>query len=103
MPITRGIAKWLTWSASWDIHLRDNHLGGSGGNCVEIAVRPEAISVRVSKDLRVAPLALTPTAWATFTAATMTSVRYGESVSVSSRRQWSVSERTLDSSAGLIP
>ncbi|WP_436788042.1 DUF397 domain-containing protein [Yinghuangia sp. YIM S10712] len=49
---------------------KSSYSGTGGGNCVEIAVHPEAVRVRDSKDTRITPLALTPAAWATFTAAT---------------------------------
>ncbi|WP_436787989.1 DUF397 domain-containing protein [Yinghuangia sp. YIM S10712] len=49
---------------------KSSYSGGGGDNCVEIAVRPETIRVRDSKDTRITPLTLTPTAWATFTART---------------------------------
>ena len=39
---------------------------GSGGECVEVAVRPARVHVRDSKDTTRAPLAVDPTAWTAF-------------------------------------
>ncbi|MGJ3559184.1 DUF397 domain-containing protein [Streptomyces sp. INA 01156] len=47
---------------------KSSYSGGDGDDCVEVAVRPEAIHIRDSKDKRIQPLAVTPTAWAAFTA-----------------------------------
>lgn len=41
--------------------------GGDGDNCVEVAVRPEAVHVRDSKDRGIRPLVVTPAAWTAFT------------------------------------
>ncbi|MET7684032.1 DUF397 domain-containing protein [Streptomyces sp. NPDC005423] len=41
--------------------------GGGGGNCVEVAVRPETVLVRDSKDTRRQSLALSRDAWSAFT------------------------------------
>jgi hypothetical protein len=46
---------------------KSSYSGSGGGNCVEIAVRPEAVHVRDSKDTGIRPLVVTPTAWAAFT------------------------------------
>jgi hypothetical protein len=46
---------------------KSSYSGGDGDNCVEVAVRPEAIHIRDSKDKGVRPLVVTPTAWAAFT------------------------------------
>lgn len=51
----------LTW-------FKSSYSGGGGGNCVEVAVRPEAVLVRDSKDTRRTPLAVSAAAWAAFTA-----------------------------------
>ncbi|WP_086780279.1 DUF397 domain-containing protein, partial [Streptomyces griseus] len=40
--------------------------GGDGDNCVEVAMSPEAILVRDSKDARLRPLAVSPDAWSAF-------------------------------------
>lgn len=53
----------LTW-------LKSSYSGTTGNNCVAIAAHPDTIRVRDSKDTRITPLTLTPTAWATFTTAT---------------------------------
>ncbi|MCC9157767.1 DUF397 domain-containing protein [Streptomyces parvulus] len=50
---------------SW---FKSSYSGSENDNCVEVAVRPEAIHIRDSKDKSIRPLAVTPTAWAAFTA-----------------------------------
>ncbi|MHB9862737.1 DUF397 domain-containing protein [Streptomyces sp. YIM S03343] len=50
----------LTW-------FKSSYSGSGGGNCVEVAIRPEAVHIRDSKDKRIHPLTLTPEAWAAFT------------------------------------
>ncbi|MFE9094873.1 DUF397 domain-containing protein [Streptomyces sp. NPDC007264] len=50
---------------SW---LKSSYSGGDGDNCVEVALCPEAVRIRDSKDTGVRPLVVTPTAWAAFTA-----------------------------------
>jgi hypothetical protein len=47
---------------------KSSYSGGGGGNCVEIAVRPEAVLVRDSKDTLRDPLTVSPRAWSAFTA-----------------------------------
>jgi hypothetical protein len=47
---------------------KSSYSGGDGDNCVEVAARPEAVHVRDSKNKRIRPLVLTPTAWAAFAA-----------------------------------
>ncbi|GGQ24465.1 DUF397 domain-containing protein [Streptomyces roseolilacinus] len=47
---------------------KSSYSGGEGDNCVEVAVRPEAVHIRDSKDKRVRPLVVTPAAWAAFAA-----------------------------------
>lgn len=49
---------------SW---FKSSYSGGQGDNCVEVAVRPEAVHIRDSKDTAIRPLAVSPTAWAAFT------------------------------------
>lgn len=51
----------VAWSKS-------SYSGGGGDNCVEVAARLDSVLVRDSKDPRIGRLALTPTAWAAFTA-----------------------------------
>jgi hypothetical protein len=46
---------------------KSSYSGGGGDNCVEVAVRPETIRVRDSKDTQIRPLVVSPTAWTTFT------------------------------------
>lgn len=47
---------------------KSSYSGGEGDNCVEVALRPEAVHVRDSKDTSRRPLVVTPAAWAAFTA-----------------------------------
>jgi hypothetical protein len=47
---------------------KSSYSGGEGDNCVEVAVRPEAVHIRDSKDKRIRPLVVTPTTWAAFAA-----------------------------------
>ncbi|TFE54413.1 DUF397 domain-containing protein [Streptomyces sp. ICN441] len=46
---------------------KSSYSGGEGDNCVEIALRPQAVHIRDSKDTRIRPLVVTPTAWTAFT------------------------------------
>jgi len=50
---------------SW---FKSSYSGSENDNCVEVAVRPETVHVRDSKDKRIRPLTVTPTAWAAFAA-----------------------------------
>ncbi|MFV2118840.1 DUF397 domain-containing protein [Streptomyces sp. Act-28] len=45
---------------------KSSHSDPGGGNCVEVALSPEAVRVRDSKDVHRAPLTLSPTAWTAF-------------------------------------
>ncbi|MBU6533633.1 DUF397 domain-containing protein [Streptomyces mayonensis] len=54
-----------TGELSW---YKSSYSGSEGDNCVEVAMRPETVHVRDSKDRSIRPLAVTPTAWAAFTA-----------------------------------
>ncbi|MER7710348.1 DUF397 domain-containing protein [Streptomyces werraensis] len=45
---------------------KSSYSTGSGGECIEVAVRPTTVHVRDSKDTTRAPLAVDPTAWAAF-------------------------------------
>ncbi|MEU2982420.1 DUF397 domain-containing protein [Streptomyces hirsutus] len=47
---------------------KSSYSGGGGGNCVEVAVRAEAVHVRDSKDTRRPVLAVSRRAWSAFTA-----------------------------------
>ncbi|KOT38233.1 hypothetical protein ADK41_16510 [Streptomyces caelestis] len=47
---------------------KSSYSGSGGGNCVEIAMRPEEVHIRDSKDKRIRPLVVTPKAWAAFAA-----------------------------------
>lgn len=46
---------------------KSSYSGGSGDNCVEVAVRTEAVLVRDSKDTRRQALAVSWGAWSAFT------------------------------------
>ncbi|MFJ6543977.1 DUF397 domain-containing protein [Streptomyces sp. NPDC091385] len=50
----------LTWFKS---SYSDTH----GGNCIEVAMHPEAIHIRDSKNKHIRPLTVTPSTWAAFT------------------------------------
>ncbi|MEU9639046.1 DUF397 domain-containing protein [Streptomyces tendae] len=50
---------------SW---FKSSYSGSENDNCVEVAVRPEVVHIRDSKDKSIRPLAVTPTAWAAFAA-----------------------------------
>ncbi|MFJ4837707.1 DUF397 domain-containing protein [Streptomyces sp. NPDC088746] len=45
---------------------KSSYSGGGGGNCVEIAVSPEAVLVRDSKDIQGHVLTVSPRAWSAF-------------------------------------
>ncbi|MEU5523924.1 DUF397 domain-containing protein [Streptomyces sp. NPDC047860] len=45
---------------------KSSYSGGDGDNCVEVAVRPEAVHIRDSKDKRIRSLIVAPKAWAAF-------------------------------------
>jgi hypothetical protein len=45
---------------------KSSYSGGEGDNCVEVAMRPEVVHIRDSKDKRIRPLVVTPNAWAAF-------------------------------------
>jgi hypothetical protein len=50
---------------SW---FKSSYSGSEGDNCVEVAVTPEAVHVRDSKNPQGGQLTLSPTAWADFIA-----------------------------------
>ncbi|MDJ1136641.1 DUF397 domain-containing protein [Streptomyces iconiensis] len=54
-------------STELDWH-KSSYSGSSGDNCVEVAMRPDTVHVRDSKDTGISPLTVSPTAWAVFTA-----------------------------------
>ncbi|MFD7500624.1 DUF397 domain-containing protein [Streptomyces sp. NPDC059850] len=58
---------WSTFTAELDWH-KSSYSGGGGGDCVEVAVRPDAVHVRDSKDTQLDRLTVSREAWATFTA-----------------------------------
>ncbi|MFE3657313.1 DUF397 domain-containing protein [Streptomyces sp. NPDC059165] len=45
---------------------KSSYSTGSGGECVEVAVRPGRVNVRDSKDTTRTALAVAPTAWTAF-------------------------------------
>ncbi|MER5842701.1 DUF397 domain-containing protein [Streptomyces prasinus] len=47
---------------------KSSYSGGEGDNCVEVAMRPEVVHIRDSKDKRIRPIVVTPNAWAAFAA-----------------------------------
>ncbi|MEW2399907.1 DUF397 domain-containing protein [Streptomyces sp. NPDC046862] len=47
---------------------KSSYSGGGGGNCVEVAVRTEAVLVRDSKDTDRKALAVSRDAWSAFAA-----------------------------------
>jgi hypothetical protein len=47
---------------------KSSYSGGDGDHCVEVALRPEEVHVRDSKDENIRPLLVTPAAWTGFTA-----------------------------------
>ncbi|WP_326750951.1 DUF397 domain-containing protein [Streptomyces hirsutus] len=55
-------------STAETIWFKSSYSGGSGDNCVEVALRPEAVHVRDSKDTRRPALAVSRRAWSAFTA-----------------------------------
>ncbi|MBD0842405.1 MULTISPECIES: DUF397 domain-containing protein [unclassified Streptomyces] len=46
---------------------KSSYSGSEADNCVEVAVRPEAIHIRDSKNKDLRPLVVTPATWAAFT------------------------------------
>lgn len=54
-------------STSEPTWFKSSYSGGSGDNCIEIALRPGAVLVRDSKDTRKQPLTVSPDAWTAFT------------------------------------
>ncbi|MFI8191481.1 DUF397 domain-containing protein [Streptomyces sp. NPDC085946] len=48
------------------VWFKSSYSTGSGGECIEVAVRPARVHVRDSKDTTRAALAVQPTAWAAF-------------------------------------
>lgn len=45
---------------------KSSYSAGDGGDCVEVAARPDAVHVRDSKDITVPMLTLQPQAWTAF-------------------------------------
>ncbi|MFF3932043.1 DUF397 domain-containing protein [Streptomyces hirsutus] len=55
-------------STAETVWFKSSYSGGGGDNCVEVALRPEAVHVRDSKDTRRPVLAVSRRAWSAFTA-----------------------------------
>ncbi|WP_445523902.1 DUF397 domain-containing protein [Streptomyces cyslabdanicus] len=55
----------MSTELSW---YKSSYSGGDGDNCVEVALRPDSVHIRDSKDKGIRPLVVTPTTWAAFTA-----------------------------------
>ncbi|MFJ3819494.1 DUF397 domain-containing protein [Streptomyces nodosus] len=55
----------MSTELSW---FKSSYSGSENDNCVEVAVRPEAVHIRDSKDKGIRPLVVAPGAWAAFTA-----------------------------------
>ncbi|MFD8913984.1 DUF397 domain-containing protein [Streptomyces sp. NPDC059575] len=55
-----SITEELTW-------FKSSYSDSEGANCVEVAMRLEAVHIRDSKDKRIRPLTVAPSAWAAFT------------------------------------
>ncbi|WP_373301978.1 MULTISPECIES: DUF397 domain-containing protein [Streptomyces] len=68
-PLTVTPAAWTAFTTlatgDW---FKSSYSGSEGDNCVEVALRPEAVHVRDSKDKAIRPLTVTPAAWTAFTA-----------------------------------
>lgn len=50
------------------VWFKSSYSGSGGDNCVEVALRPDAVHVRDSKDTARHPLTVSATAWSDFTA-----------------------------------
>ncbi|WP_018545869.1 DUF397 domain-containing protein [Streptomyces sp. LaPpAH-108] len=46
---------------------KSSYSDNEGANCLEVAMRPEAVHIRDSKDTHIQPLTITPSTWAAFT------------------------------------
>ncbi|MFC7638574.1 DUF397 domain-containing protein [Streptomyces thermogriseus] len=55
-------------STSEPTWFKSSYSGGSGDNCIEVALRPGIVLVRDSKDTQKQPLTVSPDAWTAFTA-----------------------------------
>ncbi|WP_393060073.1 DUF397 domain-containing protein [Streptomyces sp. LN549] len=47
---------------------KSSYSGSGGDNCIEVALRPDAVHVRDSKDTARSPFTVSTTAWSAFTA-----------------------------------
>ncbi|MFE2517575.1 DUF397 domain-containing protein [Streptomyces mirabilis] len=50
---------------SW---FKSSYSGSEGDNCVEVALSPQAVHIRDSKNTEISPFAVAPAAWWAFTA-----------------------------------
>ncbi|MET9036998.1 DUF397 domain-containing protein [Streptomyces mirabilis] len=50
---------------SW---FKSSYSGSEGDNCIEVALSPQEVHIRDSKDMEIRPFAVTPAAWSAFTA-----------------------------------
>jgi hypothetical protein len=56
---------------------KSSYSGSGGGNCVEVALRPQAVHIRDSKDKGIRPLVVTPATWTAFMALAVGSTPVG--------------------------
>ena len=83
MSTPEPLATWTSWrkssysgggtgacvEVSWR---KSTHSGGGTGKCVQVAFVADAVAVRDSKNTEGPTIAITPTAWRTFLAASRT-------------------------------
>ncbi|WP_079038652.1 DUF397 domain-containing protein [Streptomyces sp. NBRC 110028] len=65
LTVSRQAWSAFTTELDW---FKSSYSGGGGGDCVEVAIRPDTVHVRDSKDTQLGRLTVSPTAWAAFTA-----------------------------------
>ncbi|MEW1816633.1 DUF397 domain-containing protein [Streptomyces diastaticus] len=53
-----------TTELSW---FKSSYSGSDGDNCVEVALAPQTVHVRDSKDTLIQPVLVSPAAWSAFT------------------------------------
>ncbi|MCP9956865.1 DUF397 domain-containing protein [Streptomyces sudanensis] len=46
---------------------KSSYSGGGGDNCIEVALRPDTVLIRDSKNTQRHPLTISPDAWSAFT------------------------------------
>lgn len=59
---------------SW---FKSSYSGSENDNCVEVALRPQAVHIRDSKDKGIRPLVVAPATWTAFTALAAGSSQHG--------------------------